>query len=166
MTNYETGIVQNESIFLLVDRLHKMGLGKLSDFNLPENGELGFKIEGGYLKLVNKGVDGEFTYLNIYDFGQFDLAILSADGFYKTEIKGEMGYLTFTVKEGTKTSSVMLTKDGLKLNNGPLITTGNGSPEGIVAAKVGSIYTRQDGGVGTTLYIKESGTGNTGWVSK
>jgi hypothetical protein len=45
-------------------------------------------------------------------------------------------------------------------------TTGAGSPEGLIAAPVGSLYTRSDGGAGTTLYIKESGTGNTGWVAK
>jgi len=43
---------------------------------------------------------------------------------------------------------------------------GTGSPEGVVVAPVGSIYTRTDGGPGTTLYVKESGTGNTGWTAK
>ena len=45
-------------------------------------------------------------------------------------------------------------------------TTGNGSPEGVVTAPVGSIFTRLNGGALTTLYIKESGAGNTGWVAK
>lgn len=43
---------------------------------------------------------------------------------------------------------------------------GSGSPEGVLSASVGSLYTRSDGGAGTTLYVKESGTGNTGWVAK
>lgn len=43
-------------------------------------------------------------------------------------------------------------------------TSGAGSPEGVVAAPVGSLYTRTDGGTGTTLYKKESGSGNTGWA--
>jgi len=43
---------------------------------------------------------------------------------------------------------------------------GSGTPEGAVAAGVGSVFHRTDGGAGTTLYIKESGTGNTGWVGK
>lgn len=44
---------------------------------------------------------------------------------------------------------------------------GYGSPEGVVAAPVGSEYRRLDGGAMTTLYAKESGgTGNTGWVGK
>lgn len=44
-------------------------------------------------------------------------------------------------------------------------TSGAGTPEGAVTAPIGSLYTRTDGGAGTTLYIKESGTGNTGWAA-
>jgi len=43
---------------------------------------------------------------------------------------------------------------------------GAGSPEGVVTAPIGSLYGRSDGGAGTCLYVKESGTGNTGWVAK
>lgn len=46
------------------------------------------------------------------------------------------------------------------------IYTGTGTPEGAVTAGVGSLYLRQDGGALTTLYVKETGTGNTGWVGK
>lgn len=45
-------------------------------------------------------------------------------------------------------------------------TTGSGTPEGAVTAPVGSMFTRTDGGASTTLYVKESGVGNTGWVAK
>lgn len=45
-------------------------------------------------------------------------------------------------------------------------TSGNGTPEGVITAPVGSAYTRADGGAGTTLYVKESGAGNSGWVAK
>jgi hypothetical protein len=43
---------------------------------------------------------------------------------------------------------------------------GAGSPEGVVTGIVGDIFASTDGGAGTTLYVKESGTGNTGWVAK
>ena len=43
------------------------------------------------------------------------------------------------------------------------IKWGDGTPESVVDANVGSIYLRKDGGSGTTLYVKESGTGTTGW---
>lgn len=42
---------------------------------------------------------------------------------------------------------------------------GTGSPEGVVVATPGVLYHRTDGGAGTTLYVKESGTGDTGWVA-
>lgn len=45
-------------------------------------------------------------------------------------------------------------------------TSGTGTPEGVLVAPVGSLFTRTDGGAGTTLYCKESGAGNTGWVAK
>jgi len=45
-------------------------------------------------------------------------------------------------------------------------TEGSGSPEGVVTANVGSFHSRTDGGAGTSWYVKQSGTGNTGWVGK
>lgn len=47
--------------------------------------------------------------------------------------------------------------------NGITIFTGSGSPEGVITANVGSIYLRLNGSSGTTLYVKENGTGKTGW---
>lgn len=55
---------------------------------------------------------------------------------------------------------------GLTIKGGPLWTTGVGSPEGAVTAPVGSLYTRTDGSLGSTLYVKEAGSGNTGWTAK
>ncbi len=47
------------------------------------------------------------------------------------------------------------------------LSWGDGTPEGKIRASVGSMYLRQDGGTGTTLYIKEEGMRtNTGWVAK
>ena len=46
------------------------------------------------------------------------------------------------------------------------VYTGPATPEGAITAGVGSIFLRTDGGTSTTLYVKESGTGNTGWVAK
>lgn len=42
---------------------------------------------------------------------------------------------------------------------------GAGDPNGVVTAPVGSLFLRTDGAAGTTLYIKELGSGNTGWSS-
>ena len=49
---------------------------------------------------------------------------------------------------------------------GPRLYQGEGTPEGVVSAVIGSLFMRTDGGAGTSLYVKQSGTGNTGWVGK
>lgn len=47
------------------------------------------------------------------------------------------------------------------------IYSGNGDPESVVAAKIGSLFLRLDGGTSATLYVKESDDGGvTGWVAK
>jgi hypothetical protein len=46
------------------------------------------------------------------------------------------------------------------------IIVGAGSPAGVVGANIGSLYLRTDGGASTTLYVKESGTGTSGWAAK
>ena len=43
---------------------------------------------------------------------------------------------------------------------------GTGSPESVVTASVGSTFRRTDGGAGTSFYVKESGSGASGWVGK
>ena len=60
---------------------------------------------------------------------------------------------------------------GTETNNlypsNPFITWGSASPESAVTAPVGSIYLRTTlVGADTTMYYKESGTGNTGWVAR
>ena len=45
------------------------------------------------------------------------------------------------------------------------IYSGYGTPESVVTAGIGSIYMRADGSSDTSVYRKESGTGNTGWVA-
>jgi hypothetical protein len=50
---------------------------------------------------------------------------------------------------------------------GTLWSSGTGDPNGVVIGSQGDLYSRTDGGAGTTFYVKESGTAtNTGWVGK
>lgn len=54
--------------------------------------------------------------------------------------------------------------DGLEAR---LPLRGAGSPEGFVVANRGRMYLRTDGGVGSTLYVKEANDGAaTGWAAK
>ena len=46
------------------------------------------------------------------------------------------------------------------------ILAGEDTPEGAITANVGSLFLRTNGGASTTFYVKESGTGTTGWAAK
>jgi hypothetical protein len=61
---------------------------------------------------------------------------------------------------------IFLTPLRLGSDTGSTVRAGTGSPEGVVTAEVGSTFHRLDGGAGTMLYHKESGSGNNGWVSR
>jgi hypothetical protein len=54
------------------------------------------------------------------------------------------------------------------VNSGIMVAAihGIGSPETVITANIGTMYINDLGGAGVTLWIKESGTGNTGWVNK
>ena len=51
-------------------------------------------------------------------------------------------------------------------NTAAAIYSGSGTPEAAVTAAIGSLFMRTDGGAATSVYVKESGAGNTGWVAK
>ena len=91
---------------------------------------------------------------------------------------GTAAYLRRTTSDGdiqrfnrdsTQVGSISVTSTATAYhtnNNNVFWTSGSGTPEGSVTASVGSLYTRTDGSASTTLYVKESGVGNTGWVAK
>lgn len=43
------------------------------------------------------------------------------------------------------------------------VRTGTGTPEAVVTGSVGDLFIRTDGGIGTSLYTKQSGSSTTGW---
>ena len=48
--------------------------------------------------------------------------------------------------------------------NASTVLSGSGSPEGSVEANPKTLYMDETGSAGNILYIKKTGTGNTGWV--
>jgi len=46
------------------------------------------------------------------------------------------------------------------------VRVGEGTPANNVAAPVGTLFLRTDGGEDTTLYVKEAGTDANGWAAK
>jgi hypothetical protein len=83
--------------------------------------------------------------------------------------KNDTDISEYTVKQTVTGTQLKTDQNGdLYLNAAKTVgvITGTGSPESSVTASVGALYIRTDGGTSTTLYVKESGTGNTGWVAK
>lgn len=79
----------------------------------------------------------------------------------------ELNPSTGALKLATAAANFELTDTGnLQWAAGQFIRKGAGVPEGALAAPVGSLFLRTDGGASTTLYVKTSGTGNTGWTAK
>lgn len=46
------------------------------------------------------------------------------------------------------------------------VKRGTGSPEGAVTASIGAVYQQSDAATGKSLWVKNTGTGNTGWRLK
>lgn len=67
--------------------------------------------------------------------------------------------------QGYFESGTRWSTDSGSLNDRGLFN-GTGSPEGVLTAAPGSLYCNNSGGAGTTLYVKETGSGNTGWSAK
>jgi len=49
---------------------------------------------------------------------------------------------------------------------GANVFAGSGDPNGVVSAPPGSMYLNTAGGTGQSLWIKEAGSGKTGWIAK
>ena len=113
---------------------------------LASSEELIYDSAGGLL-LGTVGVAGA---LKLYDASYDDFTVLS----------GDSGIVEFT-GAGTTTVKAAAFQIGTVT-----ISSGSGTPEGAVTAVVGSLFLRTDGSTSTTLYVKTSGSGNTGWTAK
>jgi hypothetical protein len=99
------------------------------------------------------------------DASQTPVAVLEADDDWQRGISTRRANLTSGIAYGLGATQLIgwLNSSDAVLNG---IYSGTGSPEGVTTAPVGSLFLRRDGGASTTLYVKESGSGNTGWVAK
>jgi hypothetical protein len=80
---------------------------------------------------------------------------------------GDLVFSTNT-DAGATVGSTITWGEKFRITKAGLLTANNhkrgaGTPEGVVTGNVGDSYQRSDGAVGTTLYVKETGSGNTGW---
>jgi hypothetical protein len=84
-----------------------------------------------------------------------------------TTASNNVGALVINSGGFTERFRVDSTTGYVVFNAAATIRSGTGDPEGVVAAPVGSLFLRSDGGTGTTLYVKETGAAtSSGWVAK
>ena len=129
---------------------------------------------------INLTSQDETSFSRCYDLVTYDtptyspvsITNVSGNGYYIENLTGVFGLLRPSSDNTVDLGSVVAHwKDAyvqriVFLDGTRFFTVGSGSPEGSVTASVGALYTRTNGGANTTLYVKESGTGNTGWVAK
>jgi hypothetical protein len=147
------------------------------DYSLTPNGTGRVVIGGNASSFAWSGIPTEIRNgFRVYDSGSSSFGLRMG---FSSNVPYFQGY-----RETVGVTNLILQKDGgdvsigagnlvfstagkgLSFSNGPKWITGSGSPEGVVTAAIGSLYTRTDGGLLSTLYVKESGAGNTGWVAK
>jgi hypothetical protein len=132
------------------DTVHTLFMGCY----VENNGATCFKVQGAYTKMV--GCVTEMTTNGIE-------LTSDATGFCEVATTGQSAAgvtnpYVWTSEPGPGNLAVTL--------GHAQILQGSGSPEGVVTARIGSLYLNTAGGTSTTLYVKTSGTGNTGWTAK
>lgn len=76
---------------------------------------------------------------------------------------GASGTVQLTDSGGSTGGKLNLDQVNYTGNTAVNLRWGSSAPESSVTASVGSLYGYTSGSSGTTFYVKESGTGNTGW---
>ena len=153
------------------------GAGRLlinNDFFIGEGGSGGTTVK--FLAFsTNPGAAGGDIYLQrdaAQTLAQRNGTNAQTFRLYETDSGANDEYLEFSAASGTNLIRPQATGTGtasvVRYHTTTTVfwTSGSGSPESVVTAPIGSLYTRTDGGASTTLYVKESGTGSTGWVAK
>ncbi len=158
---YRFWITKQTSSFTLSDLTSRTAL----DEKIFGIGPKSASFDGGVLILDNISINGGRP-----DDGIKDVVVdqnVSTPGYVITGTFANQGDSSNYVITGHLNQNVYVSGDSPELNLGTSrIISGSGNPEGSVVAPVGSLFLRTDGGVGTTLYVKETGTGNTGWSAK
>lgn len=136
----------------------RFNIGTISAYKANPTGQ-------AVIHMVNSPQGGSFK-VNIYGG-------IADTGDYTNVIQDDHGSISFAVGDAPNqwSNRPIAYKPGSGVSGSvgvglAQILCGANNPESAVAASVGTIYLRSGGGASTTLYVKESGTGNTGWVAK
>lgn len=131
----------------------------------------GFYTSTGNLYLLNPGGNASIIFSQgiirsrgVED-GVISLFNASATGFNRLQFGGHTSSFPSLKRNGTGLDVRLADDSGYAPTQALYDRFGTGSPESVVTAPIGTIYHRTDGGTNTTIYRKESGVGNTGWVA-
>lgn len=124
-----------------------------------------------------KGVTRLTIDLNVCQSTSNDAIVMADNAAVNARVRGNRcmkaaGTLDATVSYAGVSVICEDNDSAIRVASGGSVTTvlvrhrGSGSPEGVVTAAPGSVWERTDAGAGTGLYVKESGTGNTGWAAR
>jgi hypothetical protein len=152
-------------------------------FNIQATTTAQINNTAGGLRLQNNSNEFWFSNAKFYSLGNGILyAIGTNQDVHKLANTGAIGWSgTSSPGGGSDVGLVRGAANRLDLTNGSTglgslklsrvlldtiqILKGAGSPEGSITAPKGSLYLNLSGGAGTSYYVKESGSGNTGWVA-
>lgn len=106
------------------------------------------------------------SFLDDSSDGEIRLSNSAGTGFSRLQFGGSTNAFPALTRNATAFEATLANGSGYTGFASLYERYGAGSPEGVVTAPVGAIFHRTDGGAATTLYVKESGAGNVGWVAK
>lgn len=141
---------------------HTLGFGPAQSAagDHTHNGINSAPIDGSYSPVGHGHVEGDVVSL-VFDLSQ-KYSSTNAPPYPVTSVAGKTGAVLLA-----EADIAGLVADVARITALESRTRyGLGSPETVVTAPVGTLYLRSDGGSNTTLYVKESGILNIGWVAK
>jgi hypothetical protein len=146
-------------------RLIDLIVGGNSRFSVDNAGRL---IAGNSISAQSGSTIGwsSSTFMQAPSDGVFRLSNNGGTGFDRIQFGGTTSSFP-SIKRSTTILQARLADDsGFTFIEDLYRRSGSGSPEGVVTAPMGAIYHNTLGGANVSIYVKESGTGNTGWVAK
>jgi hypothetical protein len=163
---YFNHVISNaRQTFLAQSNINQVGLQDSLFFNGYTQRGINLSVRGcafqNLAAIIMNSMVGVPTLLTAYGGGTdgaLQLNFTPGHQFVGTDLFG------FAVSGAITLNGVNAVVDGASLQQ---VRLGTGSPNGAVVGNVGDLYTNLAGGLGTTLYVKESGAGtNLGWVGK
>ena len=149
-TGYLNSSIGSFSLFNLTTGVSNTAIGSSAGYDLTtgiQNTFIGYQAGFGVGQLNSASYSMALGYGAVTT--KNDQAVIGGANIQETVLRGDV--LAPKIKIGGTAAEIL---------------AGTGTPEGVVIAQIGSIYMRVDGSTGTALYVKESGTGLTGWVAK